>query len=88
MSLNRWANISDSMKVTISLATFRGFPWRKVPIYIFAQLLGGIVGAAIVYANYFAAINAFEGGRGVRTLATAGIFGTLAVCAPFWTPTP
>lgn len=63
------------------MATFRGFPWRKVPIYVLAQLLGGIVGAAIVYANYFAAINAFEGGVGVRTLSTAGIFGTLAVCA-------
>ncbi|KAL0579421.1 hypothetical protein V5O48_002592 [Marasmius crinis-equi] len=64
--------------VTLSLAIFRGFPWRKVPIYIIAQLLGGIVGAAIVYANYFHAIDIVEGGRGVRTLATAGFFGTFA----------
>ncbi|KAE9395432.1 putative aquaporin 4 [Gymnopus androsaceus JB14] len=64
--------------VTLSLAVFRGFPWRKVPVFIFAQLLGGIVGAAIVYANYFHAIDIVEGGRGVRTLATAGNFGTFA----------
>uniref|UniRef100_A0A0W0EVC4 Putative aquaporin 4 n=1 Tax=Moniliophthora roreri TaxID=221103 RepID=A0A0W0EVC4_MONRR len=64
--------------VTLSLAIFRGFPWRKVPVYMISQLLGGIVGAAIVYANYFHAIDIFEGGRGVRTLATAGFFGTFA----------
>ncbi|KAF8195403.1 aquaporin [Pholiota molesta] len=64
--------------VTIALATFRGFPWKKVPIYIAAQLLGGIVGAACIYANYFHAIDLFEG-QGVRTLSTAGLFSTYAL---------
>ena len=50
--------------------------------YIFAQLMGGLVGAALVYANYFHAIDIFEGGRGVRTLKTAGLFSTYAVRAP------
>jgi len=44
-----------------------------------AQLLGGIVGAALIYANYFHAIDVVEGGRGIRTLVTAGIFSTFAV---------
>ena len=65
--------------MTLALATWRGFPWRKVPAYIFAQLMGGIFGAALVYANYYHAINLFEGGSR-RTLATAGFFGTYAVC--------
>ena len=65
--------------VTIALATFRDFPWRKVPSYIFAQLMGGLCGAGIVYANYIHAIDIFEGGRNVRTLATAGLFSTYAV---------
>ncbi|KAK2465374.1 hypothetical protein APHAL10511_002728 [Amanita phalloides] len=60
--------------VTLALATFRGFPWKKVPVYMFSQLLGGIIGAAIVYANYFHAIDIFEGGRDIRTLKTAGLF--------------
>lgn len=47
--------------------------------YIFAQLMGGVVGAAIVYANYFHAIDIYEGGRGVRTLKTASLFSTYAV---------
>ncbi|KAK7460443.1 hypothetical protein VKT23_009165 [Stygiomarasmius scandens] len=64
--------------VTLSLAIFRGFPWRKVPVYMVAQLLGGIVGAALIYANYFHAIDVVEGGRGIRTLVTAGIFSTFA----------
>lgn len=41
--------------------------------------MGGIVGAALVYANYFHAIDIFEGGRGIRTLKTAGLFSTFAV---------
>ena len=64
--------------VTLTLATFRGFPWRKVPIYWLAQLLGGILGAAIVYATYFHEINRVEGGR--RTVpGTAQLFGNYPV---------
>ncbi|KAF8916599.1 putative aquaporin 5 [Mucidula mucida] len=65
--------------VTLVMATWRGFPWRKVPVYMFAQLMGGIFGAALVYANYYQAINIYEGGRGIRTLKTAGFFGTYAI---------
>ena len=42
-------------------------------------MMGGIVGAAIVYANYFHAIDLVEGGNSVRTLKTAGLFSTYAV---------
>jgi len=65
--------------VTLAFAVWRGFPWRKVPIYIFSQVMGGFFGAALVYANYYHAIDIFEGGRGVRTRATAGIFSTYAL---------
>lgn len=43
--------------------------------------MGGLVGAALVYANYFHAIDIVEGGRGVRTLTTASLFSTYAVRA-------
>ncbi|KAF9461504.1 putative aquaporin 4 [Collybia nuda] len=69
--------------ITLSLATFRGFSWKKVPSYILAQVLGGVVGAAIVYATYFHAIDIFEGGRGVRSMDTAGLWGIFA--APYLT---
>ncbi len=48
-------------------------------MYIFAQLMGGVVGAAITYANYFHAIDIFEGGPGIRTIKTASLFSTYAV---------
>ncbi|KAF5325514.1 hypothetical protein D9619_009709 [Psilocybe cf. subviscida] len=65
--------------VTIALAVWRGFPWRMVPVYIFAQLMGGIVGAGLVYAQYIHAIDIFEGGRHIRTPATAGLFSSFAL---------
>ena len=47
--------------------------------FLFAQFLGGIVGAGLVYANYIHAIDIIEGGRHIRTLNTAGLFATYAV---------
>jgi len=65
--------------VTIAFATFRDFPWRKVPAYIFAQVMGGLCGAGIVYANYIHAIDIVEGGRHIRTVpGTASLFSTYA----------
>ncbi|KAM5541371.1 hypothetical protein V8D89_004925 [Ganoderma adspersum] len=72
--------------VTIAMATFRrDFPWCKVPVYIFAQVMGGLCGAGIVYANYIYAIDLVEGGRHLRTVpGTASLFATYAL--PYMTP--
>jgi hypothetical protein len=42
-------------------------------------VLGGLFGAAVVYGNYASAIDIFEGGHGIRTRATGGLFATYAV---------
>ncbi|KAI0479417.1 MIP family channel protein [Xylariaceae sp. FL0804] len=67
--------------ITLVLAIFRGFPLRKVPSFVLAQVLGAAFAALVVYANYTQSISLFEGGRGVRTVvgphATAGLFFTL-----------
>ncbi|KAL4895438.1 putative aquaglyceroporin [Aspergillus ambiguus] len=68
--------------VTFANCVLRRFPWRRWPVYALSQLLGAMVGAAIVYGNYRSAIDAYEGGRNIRTVpgssptATAGIFCT------------
>jgi len=38
--------------VTLALALFRGFSWRKVLPYSAAQITGGFLGAAVVYLLY------------------------------------
>ncbi|ORY87025.1 aquaporin-like protein [Protomyces lactucae-debilis] len=67
--------------VTLANCLFRRFPWKKLIPYSIAQILGAMVGAAIVYANYQSAIDQFEGGVGVRTTKTSGIFATYALDA-------
>jgi aquaglyceroporin related protein len=67
------------MQVTLCMAIFRGFPWRKVPGYVLGQLIGAWAGAIIVFGNYFHAIDIVEGGKGKRSSTTAGLFGTFAV---------
>jgi glycerol uptake facilitator protein len=67
--------------VTLALATYRGFAWRKVPYYIVAQVAGAFVAAAVVYGNYNAAIDSFERARGIvrgaaNSVPTFSIFAT------------
>ncbi len=62
------------VQVTVCAALFRGFPWKRVPVYIFSQVLGAYLAALIVYADYFHAIDLVEG-KGIRTVpGTAGLF--------------
>lgn len=64
--------------VTLAFAVVRRIPWRKVPVYWTAQMLGAFVASACVYAVYYDALNAFDGG--VRQIlhpnGTAGIWAT------------
>lgn len=48
-------------------------------MFMLAQVLGAFCGAGIIYANYYHAIDLFEGGHGIRTLSTASLFATYAV---------
>lgn len=59
--------------VTVALATFKGFPLRKVLPYIGAQVAGAFVGALLVRFTYSDAINRVDPGH---TKATQGIFST------------
>jgi glycerol uptake facilitator protein len=46
--------------VTLAFAARRDFPWRKVPSYIVAQLVGAFLGALLVYIVYKGAIDSYE----------------------------
>ncbi|KAI8064467.1 aquaporin-like protein [Gongronella butleri] len=71
--------------VTLTFWCFSGFPSKKVPGFIAAQILGAFTGAAILYSVIFPAINELD--HGERQLfgeqGTAGIFATFpAVYVP------
>jgi glycerol uptake facilitator protein len=48
--------------VSIALAVYRDFPWRKVAPYCLVQTLGAFVAAALVYWNYQPAFQSFDPG--------------------------
>ncbi len=65
--------------VTISLAVFRKFPWRKVPGYIVAQLLGAFTAAAVIFGVYYGPLHSLESGyAGVMTTGPSSLVPSLA----------
>jgi glycerol uptake facilitator protein len=60
--------------VTLALAIFKGFEWRKVAPYMLAQFLGAFVAALIVRWNYTEVLHAADPGL---TIKTQGVFSTL-----------
>jgi glycerol uptake facilitator len=60
--------------VTLALATFKGFEWRKVLPYSLAQTAGAFIGALIVRWNYSEILNSVDPGH---TIKTQGVFSTL-----------
>jgi glycerol uptake facilitator protein len=60
--------------VTVALAVFQGFPWRKVAPYALAQTLGAFAAALLVRWNYTEVIAKFDPGH---TIKSQGIFSTL-----------
>ena len=60
--------------VTIALAAFRGFSWKKVLPYSVAQFLGAFLAALVVRWNYTEALHKVDPGL---TIKTQGVFSTL-----------
>ena len=63
--------------VTLTLAVFRGFSWRKVVPYCVAQVAGAFVAAAIVFWNYLPAFRQVD----PQLEKTAGVFTTFPAFA-------
>jgi glycerol uptake facilitator protein len=60
--------------VTVALAAFAGFEWRKVAPYALAQTAGAFIAALLVRWNYSEVLAASDPGN---TIKTQGVFSTL-----------
>lgn len=77
--------------VTLALVLFRGFPKRKALPYVAAQVLGGFLGAAVVYSMFHPVIDAYNSLHGLTRAGggAAGVFFTapaagISVLQAFW----
>lgn len=46
--------------ITICFAVWQGFPWRKVPHYIFSQIFGAFIAGMLLMGMYWPEIQAFK----------------------------
>lgn len=77
---NRISGAHLNPAVTFSLALTHRFPWKKVPHYLCAQMLGGFIGAAIVFFFYHAKFLEVD-----PTLShTVSVFTTFPAFSGFW----
>ncbi|MGK4585551.1 MIP/aquaporin family protein [Kitasatospora sp. HPMI-4] len=60
--------------VTVALAAFKGFPWRKVGPYALAQTAGAFVAALLVRWNYTEVLAKFDPHHSIKS---QGVFSTL-----------
>ncbi len=69
--------------VTLAMAIRGSLPWKKVVPYWIAQTLGAFTGAAIVYVDYYKAINAWNLAHHVISRAASGGLTTFSIFATF-----
>ncbi|CAK4085201.1 unnamed protein product [Aphanomyces euteiches] len=67
--------------ISIAMAFYGRFPWRKVPYYAVSQFIGAILGSLVAYIIFYPAIMAFDPDLTINK--TAGIFATYPISAEF-----
>lgn len=72
--------------VTAAFAVKGDFPWKKVIPYWVAQTAGAFVAAALVYLNYYQAIDAWNAANNVASYADPGGMTTFSIFATFPAP--
>ena len=94
-SVNAFSGAHVNPAVTIALAVGKDFPWKDVAPYIAAQMIGGFLGAIVVYLFYRehfratddadAKLACFCTGPNIRSLSTAffcEVVGTFMLALP------
>jgi glycerol uptake facilitator protein len=67
--------------VSFAMAVKGDLPWRKFLPYSISQIIGAFAGAAVVYWNYYRAIQAFDLQHHIASFASAGGASTFGIFA-------
>lgn len=73
--------------MTICFATWQGFPWKKVPYYIFSQIFGAFIAGLFVYGQYHEQISAFAAATKAAGQGTVFNGGPASIFCAFPGPT-
>lgn len=65
------AHLNPAVTVAFAVARPRDFPWRSVPAYVVAQLVGAVAASATVLACFSGALHDFETRSGIADRADA-----------------
>ena len=73
--------------ITICFAYWQGFPWRKVPYYIFAQIFGAFVAGLVLMGQYHEQIAVFTAASKAAGKGTVYNGGPASILCTFPGPT-
>ena len=60
------AHLNPAVTIAFAIVRFRVFSWKKIPVYVTAQMFGGFFAAAMMYAFYHGAVESFEDNLGLE----------------------
>ena len=60
------AHLNPAVTVAFAILRFKVFSWKKIAVYLVAQLLGGIFAGGVLFGFYRHAISTFEEERGIE----------------------
>ena len=60
------AHLNPAVTVAFAIVRYKVFSWKKIPVYIVAQMLGGFFAAAVMYGFYHSAVSTFEDNLGIE----------------------
>lgn len=73
--------------ITICFAIWQGFPWKKVPYYIFAQIFGAFIAGLIMVGQYYPQLTAAKLAFESKGLSPNSLGGPGSILVPFPAPT-
>lgn len=73
--------------ITICFAIWQGFPLKKVPYYIFAQIFGAFMAGLLLMAQYHEQIQVFQAATEAKYHTSVLAAGPAGILCPFPLPT-